>query len=117
MSATALYEVELVPGTEGWIARANLRWQDAETREVREIAGDIFSSDLATPFFDTDPHFQLTAAAAAFAEVLRASPYVDATYSEIAEYSGRAANAMPENAQARELTDLIWQAARISRGR
>ncbi len=117
MSATALYEVELLPGTEGWIARAHLRWQDAETREAREIAGDIYSSDLAVPFFDTDPHFQLAAAAAAFAEVLRASPYVDATYAEIAEYAGRAANGMPENAQARELTDLVWQAARISRNR
>jgi Ca-activated chloride channel family protein len=117
MSATALYETELLPGAEGWIARANLRWQDADTREVREIAGDIFTRNLATPFYDTDPHFQLTAAAAAFAEVLRASPYVDATYSEIAEYAGRAANGMPENGQARELTDLIWHAARISRSR
>ena len=117
MSATALYEVELLPGAEGWVARANLRWQDAETREVREIAGDIFTNSLATPYFETDPHFQLTASTAAFAEALRASPYVDATYSEIAEYAERAANGMPENTQARELTDLIWKASWINRGR
>lgn len=115
MTATALYEVELLPGAEGWVARATLRWQDADTREIRELAGDIFTNDMQTPFDVTDPHFQLTASAAAFAELLRASPYVDASYAEIAGVARRAADRMPENAQADELANLIRQAARLSR--
>lgn len=115
MTATALYEVELRPGANGWVARAHLRWQDAETREIRELAGDIFTSDLRRPFEQADAHFQLTACAAAFAELLRASPYVDATYGEIAEYARRAARLMPENNQAQEVADMLRTAARIAR--
>lgn len=104
---TALYEVQLYEGSEGRIGTVQLRWQDADTRAVREINGNFNTWDLAAQFSETDPHFQLTAAVAAYAEVLRASPYVNASLNEILRVSQRAARMLPENEQANEFVDLV----------
>ena len=66
MSATALYAVELVPGAEGRIATVQLRWQDPDTREVREINGNFNTWDLAASFEDTDPHYRLAVVVGAY---------------------------------------------------
>lgn len=54
------------------------RWQDAGTREVQEINGNFNTWDLYPSFEESDPYFQKAVLVAAFAEVLRASPYTDA---------------------------------------
>lgn len=111
MSAVALCEVELVPEAQGWVVRATLRWQDAKPRQAHDMPRDIFSAHLRTPFEQTDPDFQLTAAA--FAKVLRARSYVDATYGEIARFASAAADHMPKNNQAHELAEMIFTAERL----
>ena len=116
MSATALYEVQLQPGAEGRIATVQLRWQDPDTREVKEIDGNIHVSDLAGSFENTDPHFQLTAAAAAWAELLRASPYVHSDFGTVARFAFQAAQRMPENQQAREFADLALRTSELGLG-
>jgi Ca-activated chloride channel homolog len=74
-SATALYAVVLKPGAEGRIATVQLRWQDPQNYQVREINGNFNTWDLQASFYQADPHYQLTVLVAQFAEVLRHSPW------------------------------------------
>jgi len=114
-SATALYQVKLVPGAEGRIATVQLRWQDAETREVREINGNFNTWDLYSSFEESDPYYKLAVVVGAYAEVLRLSPYIYASLDDIAGYARQVARQLPENQQAGEFADLARQAARIRR--
>jgi len=117
MSAVALYEVQLQHGAYGRIATAQLRWQDPETREVIEIDGNIYSDDIASSFEATSPYFQLTSTVAAYAEIMRASPYVEGGYADVANEARRVARLFLENAQANEFADLVQQTMRIDRWR
>jgi len=113
MSAVALYEVQLEPRANGRIATAQLRWQDADTREVTELDGNLYTSDLAPSFEATSAYFQLTSTVAAYAEILRASPYVIGSYADVANEARRIAHLMMENQQANEFADLAQQTDRI----
>lgn len=113
-TVTALYEVRLMPRAQGRIATLQLRWKDADTREVREINGNLNTFDLARTFNNTDPHFQQAVAAAAWAEVLRASPYTYASLDEIARIAARAAAQMEDSGNAHELADLIQRSAELT---
>ena len=46
-SATAIYAVMLQPASQGRIATVQLRWQDPETYEVKEINGNFNTWDLS----------------------------------------------------------------------
>jgi Ca-activated chloride channel family protein len=115
LSATALYEITLLPGSEGRIATVQLRWQDAETREAREINGNFNTWELAASFDDTDPHYQLAVVVGTFAEVLRASPYVYVSLDELARYADRLSRQLLEDAAVSEFADLAWKSARLLR--
>jgi hypothetical protein len=92
-----------------------LRWQDPDTGEVREINGNTNTWDLAASFEDSDPHFQLAGVVAQFAEVLRESPYTaEISLSDLARRAAIVARQMPEDEQAAEFADLVRQAARLS---
>lgn len=117
MTATALYEIELQEGAQGRIATAQLRWQDAETREVIEIDGNFHTYDLAAGFDETSPYFQLTSTVAAYAEILRVSPHVRGDLWGVADEARRIARLLGESEQANEFADLAQRTASISRGR
>ena len=115
-AATALYLVELHPGADGRIATVQLRWQDPEQGQVKEINGNFNTFDLSGSFEDSDPRFQLAATAAQFAEILRESPYIyDLSLSELARRAQRIARTLPEDEQASEFAALVQQAARLRR--
>ncbi len=81
----ALYEVELRPNHDGPIATARVRYRSADHDEVVEIEKQATSSML-NGFLATSDHFRLSAAVAAFAEVLRDSTWArGTTLSEIEE--------------------------------
>jgi Ca-activated chloride channel family protein len=107
MTATALYEIQLKNGAEGRIATAQLRWQDAETREIVEINGDFFTENLANTFEDTSPYFQLASTVAAYAEILRVSPYVEGDLSDVADEADRISLLLIEDAQVDEFAKLV----------
>lgn len=115
MSVAALYEIELKEGAEGRIATAQLRWQDADTREVIEIDGEFYTSDLADAFEDTSPYFQLSATAAAYAEILRVSPYVQGDLWDVAREARRISRLMDESEQVREFADLADRTVSLAR--
>ncbi len=78
-SVTALYEVALTRDayrSDAAIATVFLRWEDAETRRIEEIAGDVTTALLADRFGQTSAEFQLLSSVAAYAEVLRDSRWV-----------------------------------------
>lgn len=113
-SAVALYEVRLAPGVEGRIATMQLRWQDPDSGEVREMNGNTNTWDLAGRFEDADPHFQLAVLVGQFAEVLRLSPYTaEVSLNDLARRAAGVARQLPENEQAAEFASLVRQAAAI----
>lgn len=76
-TVTALYAVRLRPGAQGRMATLQLRWQDPDTNEVREINGNVNTFDVAGSFDQTSPRYQLAVSVAHYAELLRHSPYAD----------------------------------------
>jgi Ca-activated chloride channel family protein len=116
MTATALYEVQLRDDAEGRIATAQLRWQDAETREVVEIDGDFFTYDLANSFEKSSPYFQLASTVGAYAEILRFSPYVNGDLMGVANEAHRISRLLAEDSQAYEFEQLAVQTLQIDRG-
>jgi Ca-activated chloride channel family protein len=78
-SVTALYEVALARDayrSDAPIATVYLRWEDAETRRIEEIEGDVTTALLADRFGQAAAEFQLLSSVAAYAEVLRDSRWV-----------------------------------------
>ena len=72
-SVTALYEIKLHEGAVGQLATVFVRHEDPDTRQVMEVSKDIFAAELQDTFKDASPEFQLAAAIAEFAEILRES--------------------------------------------
>jgi Ca-activated chloride channel family protein len=112
-TATALYAVHLKPGMDGRVATVQLRWQDPDTGEVKEINGNFNTWSLAASCDASDPRYQLAVTVAQFAEVLRESPYVRVSLYELARRAERVSRLLPEDEQAGELADLIRQAASL----
>lgn len=76
-TAAAIYAVQLVPGAQGRIATVNLRWQDPDTRVVKEING-VFTTDNLVNSFDSAPlNYQLAVVVSQYAELLRDSYWVE----------------------------------------
>ncbi|HUH06188.1 MAG TPA: von Willebrand factor type A domain-containing protein [Egibacteraceae bacterium] len=115
-SSTALYEVALRPeAVDDRLATVRLRWTDPDTRESVEIAHDVRRGDFASSFDAAAPQLQLSAVVAAYAEVLRESPW--ALGYGLSDVAARAAALPPgllEDPRAREFIELVGAAARLS---
>lgn len=113
-SVTALYAVVLQPGVEGRIATLQLRWEDPDTYEVREINGNFNTWDLAQSFETAAPRYQLAVLAGQFADVLRGSPWAQPTsLSQLYYLSGRLLETLPEDPEVIEFVELVGRAAQI----
>lgn len=119
-NATAIYQVQLRPnalaprdGVSGKLATVFLRWQDPDTRQVKELSGDVNTGDLAQSFNQTSPRFQMNAAVAQFAEILRKSPYAEASLSQLSEYAWQAARLLPNDADMQEFAQLVQRASTL----
>lgn len=112
-TAAALYTVRLKPGAEGRIATVQLRWEDPDTNQVREVNGNFNTWDLSSSFKESDLHYQLVVTAAEFAEILRESPYIYASLADLYSQARVIARQLPEDEQAAELVEMIEQAARL----
>jgi Ca-activated chloride channel family protein len=115
MSATALYEVKFRPEATGHIATVKLRWQDANTRQIIEKDTDFFSYQMAESFEQTSPYFQRTVIVGAFAEMLRASPYVQGDLIDVYEQAQPLAEQFPEDEKFDEFVNLALRSARLTR--
>jgi Ca-activated chloride channel family protein len=118
-SVTALYEVEPFAGLEDSdapLATVRLRWQEPETDEVIEAERTLLFSDVQHNFAAADPRFQLAAAVAEFAEILKDSPYAEgSTLANLAEEIDRIEEEIEtaEGVSDRDVADLremVWTA-------
>ncbi len=112
-TATALYAVRFKRGAEGRIATVQLRWEDPDTGEVKEINGNFNTWDLADSFDDSDAYYQLAVTVAQFAELLRESPYVEISMSDLARRAERVSRQLGESEEAAEFADLVREAAHL----
>jgi Ca-activated chloride channel homolog len=114
-TATALYAVQLRGSEQGRLATVQLRWEDPATHQVVEINGNFNTWDLAQRFEETAPRYQLAVAVAQYAELLRGSPWAQATtYAQLAAHAARVADLLPEDPDVREFANLVWQAGQLS---
>ena len=72
-SVTALYEIKLHEGASGQLATVFIRYEDPDTHRPSEISEEIFTTHLNGRFEAASAEFQLAAAIAEFAEILRES--------------------------------------------
>jgi Ca-activated chloride channel homolog len=115
-TATALYAVQLRPNVQGRMATVQLRWQDPDTRQVKEINGNVNTFDMAGRYEDTAPRYQLAATVMQFAEILRRSPWANgASLGTLAGYAKRVATQLPDDADAQEFAQLVSRASQIGR--
>jgi Ca-activated chloride channel family protein len=112
-NATAIYAIQLRPGAQGKIGTVQLRWQEPSTREVKELASDFNTWDLAQSFNQTSPRFQMNAVVAQYAEILRKSPYAETTLNQLSEYAWQVARSLPNDADVQEFAQLVQRASRL----
>ena len=72
-SVTALYEIKLHENAVGKLATVSIRHEDPDTGHVTEVNQSIATDALKGSFEESTPTFQLAAAIAEFAEILRGS--------------------------------------------
>ena len=112
-SVTALYEIKLHEGALGQLATVFIRHEDPDTRQVGEISKDIFAAELADAFEDASPEFQLAAAIAEFAEILRDSFWAQEGSLEAVHQVIEGILPQIHDEQSDELARLVNQAARF----
>jgi Ca-activated chloride channel family protein len=74
-NVTALYELHLNPEGSEDVVTVRVRYEDPDTHAVAEISKMFRQSDFQTGFSRTSPRFQLAAAVAQYAEILRHSSW------------------------------------------
>ncbi|MDE0483447.1 MAG: von Willebrand factor type A domain-containing protein [Candidatus Poribacteria bacterium] len=109
-SVTALYEIKLHENAIGKLANVFIRHEDPDTTRVSEISKEIFSTELKSTFEDTSSEFQLVAAIAEFAEILRESYWAQEGSLEAVRQTIKGIQTQISNEQIDELTYLINQA-------
>jgi Ca-activated chloride channel family protein len=113
-TVSALYEVVLNPQaqTGATLGMANIRYEDAESREVVEVNQSLNLESVYAGFETAPDDFRLLAAVAEFSEILRDSPYADsASYEEVLSVlQGLPAN----NADIGELVQMVVNAETYS---
>ena len=112
-SVTALYEIKLHEGAVGQLATVFIRYADPDTRQVTEISEDIFAAELAGAFEEASPEFQLAAAIAEFAEILRDSFWAQEGSLETVHQVIEGILPQIGNERSDELMRLVNQAARF----
>ena len=115
-TATAIYALQLVPDATGRVATVQLRWEDPDTHEVAEIAGELNTSDLGTSFEQMAAHYQLSVVVSQYAELLRGSPWAqDITLDDLVVRSERIA-AQLDDLDVAEFAELVDNASRFRGG-
>jgi Ca-activated chloride channel family protein len=114
-TTTAMYAVRLRPSAQGRIATVNLRWQEPDSKQWREVNGNMMTFDIAPTFFAAPSRYRLAATVALFSEVLRHSPYTYVTLRDISGYANSLTSALREDADVAEFAALANRAAQMQR--
>jgi Ca-activated chloride channel family protein len=112
-NATAMYQITLRPNARGKIATVFLRWQDPNTLQVQELAGDVNTWNLVGSYEQASARFQMNAAVMQYAEILRRSPYTNMQLSELMNYAWQVSRQLPQDADVQEFAQLVQRAATL----
>ncbi len=119
-SATALYEVELLPKSATDerldLGTVYIRYRDLESGQVEEIAQRLDEGVLQVRTPQDSPHFFLAAGAAEFAELLRGEGAAERAAGSLADLRHlleQVVVALPLNDQARQLLALVRRAENL----
>jgi len=114
-TVTALYEIKLSDDVQGRIATVYIRYQDPESGDVQEISREFHRKELTTLFEEASPRFQLDAAVAEYAEILRESYWAqDSNMEQVIAVAQRVNNLLSGDQDVAEFTGLVAQARRIA---
>ena len=113
-SSTALYELELLPGSRDEpadLGTVYVRYHDAETGQVEEISQRLTGDMVKRRTPANSPRFFLAACAAEFAEILRGSEHAkDAKLDTVEQMLHEVCEQLPLDTRARELLGLVKRA-------
>jgi Ca-activated chloride channel family protein len=115
-AVTALYEIstDATPPSEATLGTIHVRWTDPATGRPRELAQSFDGSVLKASYTAAAPTFRLATTAAAYAEVLRQSPYAaDVTLDEVAREAQEVDDQLPADTQVAEFAALVAAAAEL----
>ncbi len=131
-SVTALYELSLADlpmaypvqaqqmppraADDDWLAVARVRYRRVDNGKVEEIEQRITARDLLPAFDAASPRFRLAAGVAAFAEILRGSPYVQGVaFEDVAAVLRPVALDLHLDARIRELVQMVETSGGLAR--
>ncbi|MFZ6026238.1 MAG: YfbK domain-containing protein [Chloroflexota bacterium] len=115
-NVTAIYAVQLKQNAEGRIGTMQLRWQDAQSRQVQELNGNFNTWDLAARFEDTAARYQLAVTVAEFAEILRGSPWAASmSLGQFYAHAYAVYQKLPGDTAVVEFAELVYKASQIQR--
>ena len=114
-SVTALYELELYPGAQGRADKVYVRYEEPDTGKVREASGNLFRSQFEGAFEKASPRFQLDAAVAEYAEILRGSYWARyGSLEEVRIMAQRVGVLLQDDPDVIEFAYLVTQAEQIA---
>jgi len=114
-NVTALYEVKLNANAQGNALTVYVRYENPETKQVNEIKQGFARSQFASRFEATSPRFQLAAAVAEYAEILRQSYWAKGDNLEnVASLAQRVKQALPNDADVAEFAQLVSRASQLT---
>lgn len=117
-SVTALYEVQLAPGAKTSVGTVRLHWVDPASKSPKDVEHTIRVDALASTFEEAAPRFRLAAVVAAFAELLRGSPFAAGyDFEDVRMHATRVAKAITGDADVAELPGLVAKASALHSGR
>jgi Ca-activated chloride channel family protein len=114
--ATAAREISRQRSASPVIATVRVRYRRTDTGAVEEIERPLRMSELAPSVDDMDCRFRLAACTAEFAEILRASPFVEGSdYEDVARLLRPAALELNTDTRVQELLRMAAGARGMSR--
>lgn len=115
-SVSALYELDLAPGGKhAALGTVRVRYRRADTGAIEEISQAITPEMIAPSLRAARPQFRLAASAAAFAEMLRGSPYVTREYTDVAHLLLPVTQELALDTRVKELQKLVETAATLTK--
>ena len=114
-SVTALYEIKFQEAATGGDAMTvRIRYQDPDNGPVTEIAQKLPREAVRASFDAASPEFQIAAAIAEYAEILKKSYWAkDSQMSEVIALVRRAQAELPADPQVTEFAGLVERAASL----
>jgi Ca-activated chloride channel family protein len=114
-TVTALYEVQLnsESGSDDALI-VRVRYEDPDTHSVTELNTALKRSDFQSDFYRTSPRFQLAAAVAQFAEILRGNDWAKGErMHDVLQLAYSVRQQMPFDQDVNEFAQIVEYAARL----